>query len=87
MMTIFSRITNELASWITIWRFLRGLDRYGWNTCRDIDRPAEAGKNAEITKRELKTSTPVVAAVSGNKARSNSAKKVIVMELAAHKPN
>ncbi|MGH8643908.1 MAG: L-dopachrome tautomerase-related protein [Gammaproteobacteria bacterium] len=31
MTTIFSRITKELASWIAICRFLRGLDRYGPN--------------------------------------------------------
>ncbi len=72
MINIFSRINKELASWIAIWRFLQGLDRYGWNTCRDIDGPADASKNAEITQRELKTSPPVMAAASANKARSNS---------------
>ena len=85
MITIFSRITNELASWITIWRFLRGLDCYGWNACRDIDGPADARKSAETTKRELKTSPPVMAAALTNRARSNSVHRV--MELAAHKPH
>ncbi|MGH8657489.1 MAG: hypothetical protein ACREV4_03125 [Gammaproteobacteria bacterium] len=84
MITIFSRINKELASWIAIWRFLRGLDCYGWNFYRDIDGPADASKNAEIMKREWKTSSPVMVTALANKARSNSIHRV--MELAAHKP-
>lgn len=31
MINIFSRINKELASWIAMFQFLRGLDRYGPN--------------------------------------------------------
>ncbi|MGH8606815.1 MAG: hypothetical protein ACREX9_05195 [Gammaproteobacteria bacterium] len=39
MIDIFSAIQKELASWIAIGRFLRGLDRYGPNFYKDIDTP------------------------------------------------
>lgn len=29
MIKLFYRVNKELASWIAIWRFLRGLDRDG----------------------------------------------------------
>ena len=75
-MIIFSRFTKELASWITIWRFLRGLDCYG---SKDRDEQADATKNAE------KTSPPVMASTLTTKAQPHSIPRV--MKLAAHKPH
>lgn len=34
---IISRIGRRLASWMALWQFLRGLDRYGLNFDRAID--------------------------------------------------
>lgn len=51
MINIFSRINNELASWITIWRFLRGLDCYG---LQNVDGRTESSKSEQI-----KTCEPV----------------------------
>ncbi len=39
MINIFSRINKELMSWVAIYRFLRGLDRYGPNLYKDINTP------------------------------------------------
>lgn len=55
MIDIFYRVNKELASWIAIWRFLRGLDRHGRNFYRDIDEQADLSNNAEIKKDEFQT--------------------------------
>lgn len=55
MIKLFYRVNKELASWIAIWRFLGGLDRDGLGFYQDIDGRADSSKNAQITKREFKT--------------------------------
>ncbi len=78
MINIFYRVNEELASWITIWRFLRGLDRDGLGFYQDIDGRADSSENMQITKREFKTirrRPPVMAAALANKACSNSVER------------
>ncbi len=58
MINVFYRVNKELASWIAIWRFLRGLDCDGLGFYQDIDGRADSRKNAQITKREFKTTRP-----------------------------
>ncbi len=96
MINIFYRANKELASWIAIWRFLRGLDRDGLGFYQDSDGRADSSENAQITKREFKTTrcrSPVMAASLANKARSNSVERtsatcdaVIVGDLSAQEP-
>ncbi len=43
MINIFYRMNKELASWMSIWRFLRGLDRDALS-----NGPADSGKNKQV---------------------------------------
>lgn len=50
---LLSALNKELASWIAIWQFLRGLDRLSFY--QDIDGQADLSNNAEIKKGEFQT--------------------------------
>jgi len=45
MTNIFSRINKELASWVAICRFLRGLDRYWPNLYKGINTPHQGANH------------------------------------------
>ncbi|MGH8605155.1 MAG: hypothetical protein ACREXR_20915 [Gammaproteobacteria bacterium] len=45
MINIFSRLNKELASWVAICRFLRGLDRYGANFYKGMNIPHQGANH------------------------------------------
>ncbi len=78
MIKISYRVDKELASWIAVWRFLRGLNRDGLGFYQNSDGRTDASENAQITKREFETTRcrpPVMAAALAKKARSNSVER------------